>query len=146
MFLWFRAPSHFPLLLPWLTPVPSLGFSFELSVQSLVKGSSDIHWLPGNASALLPPPPQSSLMHLPTTCCVLSSVFLEPGKIHLVLWIFVALSKSHLCSWYHLINYRLFWLSTEWEEMAAWKSQHSQESQKFSDNPKFISLRLCSLL
>lgn len=85
VFLWFRATSHFPLLLPWLTPVPSLGFSFELSAQSLVKGGSDIHWLPANASALLSPPPQSSLMHLPVTCCVLSSAFPEPGKIHLVL-------------------------------------------------------------
>lgn len=88
-----------PFSSPGWLPVPSWVSALSRSVQSLVKGGSDIHWLPGNASALLPLPlnPLWCTCQPPAVFCPLYFWSLE--KYTWVLWIFVALSKSHLCSW-----------------------------------------------
>lgn len=131
VFLWFRATSHFSL--PWPTPVPPLGFSSELSAQN----SSNVPLsLCFHSSKLLADYPASEFAsvilfpHWVVTSLVTGTVscpslyFQGPEK-YTWGWIFVALSKSHLCSRYQLITH-FFWLSTKWKDMAAWKSQKSR--------------------
>ena len=109
--------SFLPSLpLPWPTPVPPLGFSFELSAQSSNKVPLSLCFhsskLLANyttsefASVILFPHWVVTSLVTGTVSCP-SLLFPGPRKVYLGLWIFVALSKSHLCSRYHLINYRL---------------------------------------